>query len=134
MAPWGGPIKRDKLFFFVSYQGQKFSELIAAQTVPLMTPAELQGNFSGSPNAASSQKFFGSESVLPAEFKHGTIAIIDPTKFDSIAQAYIKVAGYERQAGGQGSFQITQIENANEITGKFDFQATNSMIYYHVRS
>ena len=121
----GGPIKRDKLFFFVSYQGQKFSELIAAQTVPLMTPAELQGNFSGSPNAASIASFLEANPFFQPNSGMAAQAIIDPTKFDSIAQAYIKAGLVPTSAGGQGSFQNPQIENANEITGKFDFQATN---------
>jgi Carboxypeptidase regulatory-like domain len=42
----GGPIKRDKLFFFVDYQGQRFDHPPAASFFTVFTPAEQTGDFS----------------------------------------------------------------------------------------
>jgi len=43
---FGGPIKKDKLFFFVDYQGQRFDTPTSIGATSLMTAAERSGNFS----------------------------------------------------------------------------------------
>ncbi len=43
----GGPIKKDKAFFFFGYQGQRWNEQVSAGIPDLPTPAMLQGDFSG---------------------------------------------------------------------------------------
>jgi hypothetical protein len=42
----GGPIWRDKLFFFVDYQGQRFDHPTSSQFITVFTNAERSGNFS----------------------------------------------------------------------------------------
>ena len=42
----GGPIKKDKLFFFVDYQGQRFDTPTSLGATSLMTAAERSGDFS----------------------------------------------------------------------------------------
>lgn len=42
----GGPIKRDKLFFFVDYQGQRFDTPSSSSAVSLLTAQERKGDFS----------------------------------------------------------------------------------------
>jgi hypothetical protein len=42
----GGPILRNKLFFFVDYQGQRFDHPPAGSFISVFTPAEQAGNFS----------------------------------------------------------------------------------------
>jgi Carboxypeptidase regulatory-like domain/TonB-dependent Receptor Plug Domain/TonB dependent receptor len=44
----GGPIKKDKLFFFVGYQGQRLSSQQVSGDNIVYTPAELTGDFSQS--------------------------------------------------------------------------------------
>jgi len=43
---FGGPIKRDKLFFFVDYQGQRFNQPNTTNAFTIFTAAERQGDFS----------------------------------------------------------------------------------------
>jgi hypothetical protein len=42
----GGPIWRDKLFFFVDYQGQRFDHPTTSQSITVFTNAERNGDFS----------------------------------------------------------------------------------------
>src|SRR5260221_2124994 len=41
----GGPVLKNKLFFFVDYQGQRFDHPPAGSFISVFTPAEQQGNF-----------------------------------------------------------------------------------------
>src|SRR6202167_295795 len=45
-ATLGGPIRKDKAFFFLAYQGQKQIQAVPDVDIPVYTPQELQGNFS----------------------------------------------------------------------------------------
>jgi len=45
---FGGPIKKDKFFFFVGYQGQRLSSQITTGSNTVYTPAQLNGDFSQS--------------------------------------------------------------------------------------
>jgi hypothetical protein len=45
-ATLGGPILKNKLFFFVDYQGQRFDHPASSSPLTLFTPAERQGDFS----------------------------------------------------------------------------------------
>src|SRR6202043_2371376 len=42
----GGPVLKNKLFFFVDYQGQRFDHPPAGSFISVFTPAEQAGNFS----------------------------------------------------------------------------------------
>jgi hypothetical protein len=42
----GGPIFKDKLFFFIDYQGQRFDHPASSNFITVFTNAERQGNFS----------------------------------------------------------------------------------------
>lgn len=42
---FGGPVMKNKLFFFVDYQGQRFDHPPAGNNISVFTPAEQSGNF-----------------------------------------------------------------------------------------
>jgi len=120
----GGPIKKDKLFFFLAYQKQQQSELQVGQVATLPTPAELQGNFSGSPNQASVASFLQANPFFQSNPSLAAQGIIDPTKIDPVAQAYIKAGLIPTSPTGSQAFQNPLTDNPDELTGKFDFEAS----------
>jgi hypothetical protein len=130
-ATVGGPVAKDKVFFFVSYQGQKQSEGVSVNSagqpttnIPTFTPAELQGNFSQAanggpdPNVAAfleSHSYFQSNPTLAAQ------AIIDPTTIDPVVQNYINLGLLPTSPTGLISSASDSTDNYNELTVKTDF-------------
>jgi len=50
----GGPIRKDRTFFFGSYEGRRVRQGISSDVVTVPTPGEMQGNFSAGPAFAGS--------------------------------------------------------------------------------
>ncbi|MGA2376567.1 MAG: carboxypeptidase regulatory-like domain-containing protein [Candidatus Sulfotelmatobacter sp.] len=142
----GGPIRKDKIFFFLAYQGQKQIQAVPDIDIPVYTPQELQGNFSQAipedgvtcttaggcpdPNVAA---FLGNNPYFASPSGNAALAIIDPTKIDPVAQNYIKagllttsptnqtVCNGDGICTGLFSTSLEQTNNADELTTKFDF-------------
>src|ERR1039458_3107767 len=143
----GGPIIKDKFFFFLAYQGQRQLEAVPDINAPVYTPQELQGNFSQAipydgvtctiaggcpdPQVAS---FLGANPDFAAPNGNAAQAIIDPTKIDPVTQNYIKAGLIPTSATNQTvcdssgivcsgllSTTLDQTNNADELTTKFDF-------------
>jgi hypothetical protein len=61
---FGGPIKKDRTFFFVSYEGRRVRQGISGQIVNVPTPAERSGDFSaGSPFGGSITDSFTADAL-----------------------------------------------------------------------
>lgn len=142
-ATFGGPILKDKFFFFVGYQGQRLSQQEISGQSPVFTPAEIQGDFS---QAISQGQQLGSETdssgnpILcqlpggcpdpgvvqflkdnPYFALNAAQGIIDPTKINSISQKYISAGWFPTNPNGVANYQGAHTDNNNEITGKLDF-------------
>jgi outer membrane receptor protein involved in Fe transport len=120
----GGPIKKNKLFFFVSYEGQKQTELQPSGSVPVFTTAELtNGDFTGTPHEADVKAFLAANPF----FQGGAAgsAIIDPNKFDPVARKYIAAGLVPSNASGIANFQNPAINNPWELTAKTDYELTS---------
>ncbi len=134
-ATLGGPINKNKLFFFESYQGtrQTVRETpVGFSITPVFTPAELNGDFSHAlgpgpgmqdPGVAAfllANPFFQPNPALAAQ------AIIDPATFNAAAKNYI-AAGLVPSSpngllpgAGPGTYDV------NESTTKIDYSINSN--------
>jgi hypothetical protein len=127
-ATLGGPIVKEKMFFFLAYQGQRQVQAVPDIDSPVFTPLELQGNFSQSapgggpdPNVVAFLKqnsFFQPSPALQAQ------GIIAPSRINSVAQNYIKAGLIPSAAGGAISTTLSEFSNADELTSRFDLDLT----------
>jgi hypothetical protein len=146
-ATFGGPIKKDKLFFFLAYQGQRLTQSVVQSSITTLTPSEIQGDFSHSladgstavlannttvtcataggcpdPNVAAflqNNPYFQPSPGLQAQ------AIIDPTKINPVSANYIATGLIPTSTTGLISTARGSTDNNNEITGKVDFLITD---------
>jgi hypothetical protein len=122
-ATLGGPIVKDKAFFFLAYQGQRQIKASPLIDSPVYTPQELQGNFSTAANGSPDPNvvaFLTENPYFATPNESVANAIIDPTKIDPIAQAYIKAGLIPTAPNGLLSTSLNADDNRNELTSKFD--------------
>lgn len=132
----GGPIVipkvingKDKLFFFVAYQGQRQSQALSYTQIGTFTPAELNGDFSqadnGSPNQTvasflQAHPYFQPDPTLAAK------AIIDPTRINPVSAKMIAAGMIPTSPTGFISSSSAGRNNNNELTEKTDYAPTQN--------
>lgn len=134
----GGPVVipkvingRSKLLFFGSYQGQKQVQTQRSGQVSVFTPAELAGDFSRSNDAGTGPSptlvsFLQSHPGYQPNPALASQGILDPTKFDAIAQNYIKAGLIPRSSTGFLFPRANGTNDSDEATGKIDYIASDS--------
>ncbi len=122
-ATLGGPIVKDKVFYFVAYQGQQQVQAYPIIDSPVFTTQQLNGGFSngGSPDPGV-VAFLRANPYFAATGNGGAAnAQIDPAKFDPIAHNYIAAGLIPTAPNGLLSTSEGAQDNRNELTSKFDF-------------
>ncbi|MCU1309348.1 MAG: TonB-dependent receptor [Candidatus Angelobacter sp.] len=124
----GGPVIKNKAFFFVAYQVQRLVQQVSNTPQPTFTPRELTGDFSKSSGGAPDQNvvtflqanpFYQPNTALAAQ------GIIDPNKIDPVAKKYIAAGLIPTSATGILNEQGPGKDNNTELTTKFDFNFTD---------
>jgi hypothetical protein len=116
---FGGPIRKDKTFFFGSYQGlrQLSSFLFTGATLP--TAAEAGGNMAALLKGGS----------LPSQYTCGSTTVICASLLDPIAQKLLTSTVFPNiPAAGTGAFQAVAPSpyNADEFLIKVDHNLTSN--------
>lgn len=122
----GGPIAKNKFFFFGSYEGQRQNSLQPGGQVTVLTPQEAAGDFSGSPNKAAVASFLQANPFFQSNATLAGQGIIDPNTFDPVAKAYLSAGLIPITANGSGSFQNPAQNNYDQMTAKFDWDMSEN--------
>ena len=88
-ATLGGPIKRDKLFFFVDYQGQRFDTPTSIGAYSVLTSAERSGNFSQLLQGSSPIQLYNPFDVVKGKRQPFQGNIIPASLLDPVAQKIV---------------------------------------------
>ncbi len=116
----GGPIKRDKLFFFADYQGSRYSQPGVSGNVSVLTTAARGGNFGQYPGTVVNPltKIAYAGNVIPV------------SQLDPIALAIVNSQYYPQPLNG--NLQLNQINrrltsvNGNQGDIKVDWNISNN--------
>lgn len=120
----GGPILKDKLFFFGGYQGTYESSAPSANTAFVETAAALNGDFT---TLASPQCNGGKTVTLKAPFSGNKV---NPSLFNSVALKALALMPVSTDPCGALSYSIPTSDHENEIVGKVDWTVDNRQSFF----
>jgi len=128
-ATFGGPIFKDKLFFFVDYQGQRFDTPTSLSLTSVMTPAERQGDFSalltaGTPYTLTNP--FGNNAPFPGNKIPQTM--IDPVANNLFASGFYptpNTTGTNNGLQNNYLYGNTQAINQDQGDAKIDYNLSD---------
>jgi outer membrane receptor protein involved in Fe transport len=117
----GGPFPhgKDRFFWFFNYSGQRQTQSLTTTKLPVYTPAQLQGDFSGDPNVIAflqAHPYYQPNATLAAQ------GIIDPSKISPVAQNYIAAGLVPTSPTGEKIAQAGSKNDSDLLNAKLDFQ------------
>jgi hypothetical protein len=115
----GGPVMKDKLFFFVGYQGTPENAPLAPATFHVATAASLAGDFT---TLASPTCNNGKQITLKAPFVGNKIS---PTSLNSVAVNFLKYIPTSTDPCGLLVYTVPSTDHENQIVGRVDYTLTS---------
>ena len=113
---FGGPIRKDKLFFFFGYQGTRTRQAPTGNIAYVPTAAMLAGNFS---NFASPSCNGGATLNLAAPFSNNQIG---PSLFNASALAIVAKLPTTTNPCGRVNYGVGSDPNTWQAVGRVDYQ------------
>jgi len=122
----GGPILKNKLFFFFNYQGTRLNSAAASNRTQTPTAAMLNGDFSGITTSLCTGK--GAPAGCPFATVGGKPNQVNPTLFDPAA---VTISETGLPVGQQPDGTVfypggATIQSFNEYTARLDYNLSNS--------
>jgi len=114
-ATIGGPIRSDKTFFFLSYEGTR-QKSASTRTAQVPTAAERNGDFSASPRSGNV--------VDPLTGLPFPGNIVPTSRFDPVAVAFARAFMPLPTSGNQFTFNVTSPETNDQFVARIDHQLT----------
>lgn len=122
----GGPIKKDKLFFFGGYQRTSLRSDGVQNTAFIPTPAALAGDFT---ILASPQCNSGVQRTLPANLGFVDNRI-DPSRLDRVAVAVAKTFPVSNDPCGRTLYGLVANQDEDQIVSKIDYTISSKQSFF----
>ena len=123
-ATFGGPILRNKAFFFLSYEGLRIRtpHIVSSSSLTTPTPAEARGDFS-----AASPKLWPKQHDGKPYSCNGVEGVICPGLLDPVAQNLLKTVPLQDPVTGRTAQQTASANStADQGMARIDYQLTSA--------
>lgn len=116
---FGGPIVKDKLFFFGTYQGMQLRNLSSGNTAFVLTAAQRNGNFSST----------GRQLIDPTTKQPFPGNIIPANRIDPVTQKLLPLIPVSAASDGFLVFTRPVNDHENQFMGRVDYLLTKHRLY-----